>query len=93
MRRQYKIATDGKIYFVERGLLQVVDTMEEYQKLIAHNDKQEQTYFEITVGDTYFKQLTIDRDGVFKILARIKDINKRIEETARYFKEKEEAGL
>lgn len=93
MRRQYKIATDGKIYFVERGLLQVLDTMEEYEELVAHNDKQEQTYFEITVGDIYFKHLTIDRDGVFKILARIKDIEERIKETARYIKEKEDAGL
>ena len=93
MRRQYKVATDGKVYFVERGLLQVLDTMEEYEELIAHNDKQENTYFEITVGGIYFKHLMNDRDGVFKILARVKNIEERIKETARYFKEKEEAGL
>ena len=93
MRRQYKVASDGKIYFVEGGLLQVLDTMEEYEELVAYNDKKASTYFEIIVGDIYFKHRMIDRDGVFKILARIKNIEKRIKETARYFKEKEEAGL
>lgn len=93
MKRQYKVASDGKVYFVEDGLLQVLDTMEEYKKLIALNDKKASTYFEIVVGDTYYKQLMVDREGVFKILARIKDIDKRIKETGRYLKEKEEAGL
>ena len=93
MRRQHMVATDGKVYFVEAGLLQVLDTMEEYEKLIAHNDKKDKTYFEITVGDTYFKHRMNDRDGVFKILAMIKNIEERIKETGRYLKEKEEAGL
>ena len=93
MKRQHLIASDGKVYFVENGLLQVLDTMEEYKKLIALNDKKASTYFEITVGGVYYKQLMVDRDGVFKILARIKDIDKRIKETGRYLREKEAAGL
>lgn len=93
MKRQYKVASDGKVYFVEAGLLQVLDTMEEYKELIALNDKKARTYFEINVGDNYFKHRMIDREGVFKILALIKDIEERIKETSRYFKEKEEAGL
>lgn len=93
MRRQYEVASDGKVYFIEGGLLQVLDTMEEYKELIALNDKKASTYFEIVVGTAYYKHLMVDREGVFKILARIKDIDKRIEETARYLKEKEEAGL
>lgn len=93
MRRQHMVASDGKVYFVEYGLLQVLDTMEEYEKLVAHNKKKESTYFEITVDEIYYKHLMTDRVGVFKILARIKNIEERIKETARYFKEKEEAGL
>lgn len=91
--RQYKVASDGKVYFVEGGLLEVLDTMEEYEKLIAFNDKIASTYFEITVGDTYYKHRMVDRDGVFRILANIKNFEQRIEETRRYLKEKEEAGL
>ena len=93
MKRQYKVASDGKVYFVEDGLLQVVDTMEEYQELIALNNKIATTFFEITIGDDYYKQRMVDRDGVFRILSYIKNIEKRIEETARYLREKEEAGL
>ena len=93
MKRQYKVASDGKVYFVEDGLLQVVDTMEEYQELIALNNKIATTFFEITIGNDYYKQRMVDRDGVFRILSYIKNIEKRIEETARYLREKEEAGL
>ena len=91
--RQYKVASDGKVYFVEGGLLQVLDTMDEYEKLIAFNEKIARTYFEITVGGVYYKHRMVDRDGVFRILANIKSIEQRIEETRRYLKEKEEAGL
>ena len=91
--RQHLVASDGKVYFIEDGLLQVLDTMEEYKELIALNDKKASTYFEITVEGTYYKQLMVDREGVFKILARIKDIDKRIQETGRYLKEKEAVGL
>ena len=91
--RQYKVASDGKVYFVEGGLLQVLDTMDEYEKLIAFNDKIASTYFEITVGEVYYKHRMVDRDGVFRILANIKNIEERIKETRRYLKEKEEAGL
>ena len=93
MKRQYMVASDGKVYFVEDGLLQVLDTMEEYKKLIALNDKKASTYFEVVVGDTYYKQRMVDRDGVFKILAKIKNIETRIKETGRYLKEKEAVGL
>lgn len=93
MKRQHLVASDGKIYFVEDGLLQVLDTMEEYEELIALNDKKASTYFEITVEGNYYKHRMIDREGVFKILSKIKNIETRIEETSRYFKEKEGAGL
>lgn len=93
MKRQYMVASDGKVYFVEDGLLYVLDTMEEYEELMSYKDKRARTYFEITVGETYFKHRIVDREGVFKILARIKNIEERIKETSRYFKEKEEAGL
>lgn len=104
MKRQYKVATDGKVYYVEEGLLQVIDTLEEYEEMIAKKDKkaeemkafykkQTSTYFEITIDGTYYKQRMIDRDGVFRILANIKNFEKRVEETRRYFQEKEEAGL
>ncbi len=102
--RQHLVATDGKVYFVEDGLLQVLDTLEEYKEMIALKDKkiEEQralnkkrasTYFEITVEGTYYKLLMVNRDGVFKALARIRNIEERIKEQTRYFKEKEEAGL
>ena len=91
--RQYKVASDGKVYFVEDGLLQVVDTMKEYEELIAYQDKKKSTYFEITVENTFYKHLMCDRDGVFRILAMIKNIEERITETRRYLKDKEEAGL
>lgn len=104
MRRQYKVATDGKVYFVEDGLLQVLDTLEEYKEMIALkdkkieeqralNEKRASTYFEITVEGTYYKLLMVNRVGVFKALARIRNIEERIKEQTRYFKEKEEAGL
>ena len=104
MKRQYKVASDGMVYFVEGGLLQVIDTLEEYKEMIARKEKESEelrafiekrssTYFEITVDGTYYKQLMVDRDGVFRILATIKNFEKRVEETRRYFKEKEEAGL
>lgn len=104
MKRQYKVATDGKVYFVEGGLLQVIDTLEEYEEMIAQKEKEAEelrvfmekrasTYFEITIDGTYYKKLMVDRDGVFKILATIKSFEKRVEETSRYFQEKEEAGL
>lgn len=104
MKRQYKVATDGKVYFVENGLLQVIDTLEEYEAMIARKEKEAEelrafmekrasTYFEITIDGTYYKKLMVDRDGVFKILATIKSFEKRVEETSRYFQEKEGAGL
>ena len=103
MKRQYKVASDGMVYFVEGGLLQVIDTLEEYKEMIARKEKEAEelsafikkrssTYFEITVDGTYYKQLMVDRDGVFRILATIKNFEKRVEETSRYFKEKEVLG-
>ena len=104
MKRQHMVASDGKVYFVEGGLLQVIDTLEDYKEMIARKEreaeelralieKRSSTYFEITVDGTYYKQLMVDRNGVFRILATIKDIDTRIKEQTRYFKEREASGL
>lgn len=91
--RQHMVAENGKVYFVEGGLLQVIGSKAEYDKLIAENDKRANTYFEITVGDTYYKHRMVDREGIFKILEKITNIEVRINETRRYLTEKEGAGL
>lgn len=100
MKRQYMVAQSGEVFYIKDGILKRMDSIEDYQayeEVIMEEERKSKLYFEITVGEgmksTYYKLQLINRDMIFKVLDEIKDIDTRIKEQTRYFKEREENGL
>lgn len=86
------VAKSGEVFFTVSGNLQMLPSMEEYQAMIDHKKKLENTYFEILVDNIYHKLLVSRKDVIMNLIFNL-PIHQQNEQLQKYQALCEEVGL
>lgn len=93
LKRNFLTATDGEIFYTENGGIKRIENLQAFNEMVAEEKRIATTYFTVTIGGIKYSYQMYNFKVIMNLLKRIPNLDTRIQEQARYIKEKEEANL